>query len=236
MYLGHSDEVTETLRKAIGDEDHELKKCAILAVTRHPKAKLLLNELTLAVNDADKSIALTALDSLPALGSDADPAIPTLLKAMKKPELRGRVALTFRYVGTDNPEVLATLLECLREKANADVAGGAAFAISKRSGQAKTAVPLLINLLDNKQAVSWGSTTVREYAATALGEIGPDAKDAVPLLAKLLTDPDHRYPLGLEKMKQALGKIDPSARRAVDLVRTRNNPTGEALPEPKRLP
>lgn len=224
LYLGQNDVATELVQKAVGDEDPFLRKWAIVSVTGSPHAKVLLKELANAVNDPDKEVAYQALACLSCLGASADPAVPTLLKAMEQPTLRCRIITTLGFVGIDDQKVLERLIECLGDKEDADVMASAALALGKRRSRAKTAIPHLIKLLDNKHRFSIG-TTVRGNAATALGEIGQDAKGAVPVLVKILTDSADQYPIGFEEMKKALETIDPAARRDVDLMREQRNPT-----------
>jgi HEAT repeat protein len=73
-----------------------------------------------------------------------------------------------------------------------------------RTGRA--AVPALVHALEH------ASPLTREYAATALGEIGPDAGLAVPALIKALQDSDEEV---VESVALALGALGEAARDAV---------------------
>jgi HEAT repeat protein len=65
------------------------------------------------------------------------------------------------------------------------------------------AVPRLIQRLSDPRA------SIRQWAASVLGQIGPDARQAAPELAELLTDRD---PLVRQAARQALDRIQPVAR------------------------
>jgi HEAT repeat protein len=73
----------------------------------------------------------------------------------------------------------------------------------------KTAIPVLIELLGDKEAI------MRIKAAWVLHDIGPEAKAAVPALIKLLRDKD---PEAQMAAASALGKMGPAAREAVSAL------------------
>jgi HEAT repeat protein len=80
-----------------------------------------------------------------------------------------------------------------------------AYGLSLLGGEARAAVPTLIEVLQN------GSTLARQHAALALGKIGPDARDAVPALTAMLRDRDW---LLRRHAAIALGEIGPEASSA----------------------
>ncbi len=81
----------------------------------------------------------------------------------------------------------------------------AAYHLSRRGPEARTAVPALIEALKKE-------TLVRQNAALALGQIGPDAKEAVPALVEALRDPEWTV---RRQAAVALGLIGPHARPAI---------------------
>ena len=83
---------------------------------------------------------------------------------------------------------------------------GAARCLESIGSEAKPAIPLLIELLNDEDK------HVRDAAADALGAIGPAAKAAVPALAQLLKDGD--WPIR-RVAATALGKMGPEARPAI---------------------
>lgn len=80
-----------------------------------------------------------------------------------------------------------------------------AYGLSKLGAEAKSAVPALVDRLQN------GSVLVRDSAALALGKIGPDASDAVPTLTAALKDGEWTV---RRQAALALGQIGPAARSA----------------------
>jgi HEAT repeat protein len=66
--------------------------------------------------------------------------------------------------------------------------------------------------------VKEGADEQKQWAARALGGIGPPARDAIPLLVTLL---EHKEPIVQDAAAKALGDIGPAAAAAVpDLIRT----------------
>jgi HEAT repeat protein len=82
------------------------------------------------------------------------------------------------------------------------VRDAAALALGKIGPEAKTAVPVLTELLKDE----W----VRKTAALALGEIGLEARTAVPALTELLKKEWVR-----QTAASALGNIGPEAKTAI---------------------
>ena len=64
----------------------------------------------------------------------------------------------------------------------AGVRQAAAVALGGIGPEAKTAVPALTDLLNDKERA------VRHAAASALGNVGPEAKTAIPALTELLKE------------------------------------------------
>jgi HEAT repeat protein len=75
----------------------------------------------------------------------------------------------------------------------------------------KTAVPVLVALLQNHQNANWRDVQVRWKAATILGRIGPDAEPGVESLIVALTDPDAHV---RRVAVASLGAIAPAPQRA----------------------
>lgn len=205
VYLGQSDEVTGILKRVLANEDKEFRKTVLVSIRGNPNAKVLLAELIDAVGDSETGVAWEAISDLSVLGPDASPAVPALLKAMNKEPLRRLVVGTFAYVGTDNDDVLKSLLGCLRDDEPSDIVVDAIEAIAKRGKHAKNAVKPLIQLLNNKWAGQEG-VRIQTKAALALGAIGPEAKGALePLIKIVLAD---NVATNREILVGAIGRID----------------------------
>jgi eukaryotic-like serine/threonine-protein kinase len=105
------------------------------------------------------------------------------------------------------PAVPAEVVELMAglEDRDANARWKAAEALGNMGGQARAAVPALINLLGDQQEV------VRWRTAEALGKIGPDAVRAVPALIRTLSGTG----LAPTEAAKALGRIGPPARESV---------------------
>ena len=101
------------------------------------------------------------------------------------------------------PEVVELMAGLDNRDANAR--WKAAEALGNLGGQARAAVPALIELLGDQQEV------VRWRTAEALGKIGPDAARAVPALVRTLSGTG----LAPTEAAKALGRIGPPARESV---------------------
>jgi HEAT repeat protein len=236
LYIGHDDQVTEVLRASINSQDKVLKIQAMASVAGHPKAKVLLKEVINAIDDPDKDVARGAIGSLSHLGSNANPAIPALLKAMERPEVRGHVVGTFKFVGIDDPQVLKKLIDCLGEEESPEIVADAAGALARRGKQAKDAVKPLIKLLNNKWSGIIGFQA-QANAACALGAIGPDAKEALEPLVRIVST-GSRIPVNYDVLIHAIGGIDPATRIELIKRETRfpKNKVPEIDPQIKQLP
>ena len=79
---------------------------------------------------------------------------------------------------------------------------GATLALGSLKIDAQTAVPLLIEALNDEDK------KVRANAAAVLGRFAPEAKEAVPALSRALKDP-----FVARSAAMSLGKFGPAARR-----------------------
>jgi HEAT repeat protein len=86
-----------------------------------------------------------------------------------------------------------------------------AYGLGLMGAQARPAVPVLIETLQNQNAF------VRHNVALALGKLGPEAKDAVPALIQTLGDKEWKV---RRQAALALGEMGPDANAAIgDLQR-----------------
>jgi HEAT repeat protein len=103
------------------------------------------------------------------------------------------LCLGFSVFGAEVEEWIAKLKD-----SDTDARRAAAKALSEAGGEAKAAVPALLEALKDKDIY------VRRFSALALGEIGADPKMAVPGLRQALSDPRKEVQ---EAAAQALGKM-----------------------------
>ncbi|MEX0702861.1 MAG: HEAT repeat domain-containing protein [Planctomycetales bacterium] len=109
-------------------------------------------------------------------------ALERLRDEQESPTLRGRAAIALRWIDDEaEPKlVVAALTDALRKSQSSELRSEAASTLADL--EAVEAVPVLIETLAEKDE------TVRNAAASALGEFGDDAAPAVPALCKLLQD------------------------------------------------
>src|SRR5215469_17048772 len=108
-----------------------------------------------------------AANDLAALGEVAVPALIKVLKG-KDENARGHVCVALAKIGPDAAEAVPALIAALKEKKDSTVPANAALALGRIG---KAAVPSLVTALKDK------SGRLRELAAGALKDIGPDAKE-----------------------------------------------------------
>jgi hypothetical protein len=116
--------------------------------------------------------------------------IPQLLAAVHDPNSDVQV-VALRALGLLGPKASTTLPTLLQSLAhtNGNVRLASVFAISQMGTIRTQAIPALITALhDSNRGPNGDVAYVREAAAGALGEIGPEAKAAVPDLNTMLGD------------------------------------------------
>jgi HEAT repeat protein len=202
---------------------------------------------SLRTQDASASgaeLRWTAAELLGKIGPAAKTAAPALLAALEDPDphVRSVSATAVPEVETPAPAAVPALQKLLATESGRT----AARALSKYRGEARPAIPDLIDMLDNKQLdteTRWNAArtlgkigpgaesaiptlvahledeaeSVREHAAEALGDIGPEAKDAVPALIVALTDPATKV---RRDAVRSLGQIGPDSRAALPAIQT----------------
>lgn len=166
-----------------------------------------VKELILQVEKGDFTAKLLALDKLGELGSDAKPAVPTLITILgddkspipgadeaveqttiSRPEeanatLRSAAAATLGDIGPDAKAAIPALLKSLKDKdkyvrcVSADALAG----IGLKEERVLSAL---------KETLNDPLSKVRLDAADALNELDPDNPDALAALVKLLKDKD----------------------------------------------
>ena len=216
------------LTKALEEENSEIRVAAALAIWRvDGRAKAALPILIEALDDEDVGVRYAVVRALGRIGPAAKDAVPALvgLAIKDKTGLRDSAAVVLVLIG---PEAVASLADPLssddprvRERAAHTIAE--IFERSTNKGfsvrdparreqvnrEARRRImpqpePLVAALAS---AVSDENAFVREAAARALGEFGPDAKTAVPALVERLKDDRNvRWRTVL-----TLGKIGPAA-------------------------
>lgn len=192
------------------DKDYGNSAAYALGNIGEPALQPLLDALTGENDEA----SLNATLGLGKMGPKAKDAVVPLMARLNDSNVTRRYA-TARVLGKIGPEARAAEkpLRALLKDKDAGVRVSATLALARINREyVPTAVADLTAVVKDKQS------KVREFSASALGEIGPAAKAAVPALIDLLHD-FHDKPVDRDWVIRALGRIGPAAKAAVpDLI------------------
>lgn len=138
----------------------------------------------------DRVQVIQALRSIGPGAKAAVPALHAILKDAKQTQkLRIHAASALAEIGIANPEVMATLMELLRNTADLNMASAAAGVVGGIGYEAREAIPLLLALYRSQGNTNtqWANQ-IRQGALDALRHMGPAAKPVVPELVRILKD------------------------------------------------
>jgi HEAT repeat protein len=186
-------------------------------------ARAAVPELTALLGDAGADVALRqhCAAALGAVGAEAAPAVPTLLRTIRaeQPALRDQSARALGRIGAVTPEVVPALLAALKDD-QVLVRTGAATGLGLARSSPKEAVPALVEALrtrEVKSSTEGDVTQLRQSAAAALASFGPQAAPAVEPLAEVIKDP--REPSQLRRAcLGALGRMKEAAKPALPAI------------------
>jgi RNA polymerase sigma factor (sigma-70 family) len=177
-------------------KDREARANAITALNEMgPEAKEAVPALIESLEEKDKDFRLGAAYALGRIAPASQSAIPALIKLLQEDDIRATAVdalARFREVA------VPALSEALRDR-HAKIRNGAAVSLCLIPGQAKQAIPGLI------QAAADNNWSIHQNAEGALVQLGADA---VPALVEALKDKD---PVIRTASAQILGQIGPSA-------------------------
>jgi HEAT repeat protein len=142
------------------------------------------------LKNADTLDTIALIQAIAALGPDARPLLSELQAIMIKKrfwDAEEEMVGTFKKCGPDGAAGLASVLKALHDPESRDFAPNDERSktllkeIGEMGAQAKSAVPLLIELLQERDSL-------RPQILDALGGIGPAASAAIPAVEALLKD------------------------------------------------
>jgi HEAT repeat protein len=199
------DVVPALLTAALHDKDEEVRQ----------KAEAGLDHLRLS-HDKAFDLCSTQLKESSyaerALRSGSQPAVPALIKALgiKESTTREKAARILGGFGELAVEAVSALTSTLNDR-NLDVRLAAAKGLWNITKTADAAVPVLIDLLDEKWAADFEAGESRrrflQSVIESLGRIGPPAKAALPALTKRTKDNNRHIS---ESALKAVKEIAPS--------------------------
>lgn len=217
---------TKTITALAAEGDEATPVCVwVLQKSTKPKARFAAAEslgrikspslpvkaaLVATTADADGMVREVAIHAVARLAPDVPGAVAALMAQFPKDSAIYAVG-EFRAAGA---EAVPALIELLRHE-NHLVRWNSARTLGRIGEPALPAVSGLLPLLESD-----AEPIVREYAAEALGGIGPKATanaNVVPALAKSLTYPDQRV---RRAAVRSLGSFGPNAKSALVTVKS----------------
>jgi HEAT repeat protein len=161
---------------------------------------VLVPPMTRMIEQGPRELRLDALGVLQAVG---EPAVPTIVKALKFPEVRMAAMAVLGRIGQSAKEAVPALVDVVK---SSDVRERrqALLSLGAMGPAARAAVPAAT------QAVRDADPNVRYAACYALGKMGVTAMDARPVLQQQLDSKDQQLALSAA---WALMRIDPDCAR-----------------------
>ncbi len=191
--LGHfasdAKSAQKALEAALGDPNPAVRQNVAWALGRlGPTAVAALRK---AMKDDDPLVKRDAAGSLGLLADDdfepVRDALPELLACCQENSSELRIAalsVLNKIVTSEDTKVAAAIRPALKDK-DLEVRQNAALTLANIGGtEAAPALPILLDALNE------GNPELKQQAATAIGNIGPEAATAVPQLLKALAAPD----------------------------------------------
>jgi hypothetical protein len=141
----------------------------------------------LAAPTIDQNLAFRCGMALSLFGPAAEPSVPTLIQATKRPKSNvAQAAIQTLVLFAQNTNIARsvriTAAQAVIERGSVNESWAMMELLPQTIPEAGDAVPLLIS------ALSKASERIRGKAAITLGLLGPLAKDAAPALRRVLTD------------------------------------------------
>jgi HEAT repeat protein len=205
----NSEYVVPGLVKALGDQDHEVRRIANQALVQW--STQTIPALIKAVKDPTPKVREEAIFALANIGQSAKEAVPALLQALKDENKLVRIQAVgcLGCIGPHAEVAVPALTAILRDvKADHDTRLLAARSLGYIGPKAKAAVPELIRAFQSKDGL------FRCEAGDALGFIGLVDESIVPALLGCLKD-DKEEPDVRSCAAISLGRIGPKAKGAI---------------------
>jgi HEAT repeat protein len=203
----------DTLVKDLKAKDPDLRRTAARELGKMgAEAKPAVDALAKALKDDDTFVRRFAALALGEIGADAKGAVPALAAALRDREKRvvEAAATALGSMGSEGVKPLAALVkDPSKEPA---LRARAAESLGKIGPAAKSAVPVLVEVLQNKSKDKKKKNmpvdgSLRLEVVQALGSIGPEAKEAQPVLEEIAANRRERDRVFKRAVTEALRKI-----------------------------
>jgi HEAT repeat protein len=194
------------------DSDNEVRGFASGAFRKmRESAKLAaVPQLVPLLTNTDATIRHSVLSTFGGMGKPAHSAKSNVLLLLNDPEqlVWMQAIVTLKDIEAPITSQMIERLTLLLKDWDVGVRNRATWALGEIGEPAKSAIPALTRLINNKDA----GIDMRFTAVSALGKMGESAKVAIPDLTPLLKDPDQNI---RRSVIEALGKIGEPAKSVV---------------------
>ena len=232
------------LLEGLRDGDPSVRKAAAEALGNVGVDALTTPALVAALTDPNSAVRWAAAEALGRAESEAEVAVPALMRALADPQVRSIAADSLGEIGPAAQAALPALCDLLKDP-DRNVRWTAALALVRiRTSAAEPAAPLFVEALKSPDPrTRWDAVWylqqlprperfvsgivallkhadpgVRTSALEALGNIGEEAKSALPVIKESLRDPSNNVRL--------------AAARALSLIRVEDLATARAAALP----
>ncbi len=205
-------EAVPTLIAALEDQEVFARSSAAYALGKIGKeAKEAVPALIKALEDQDANVRSSAVRALGEIVPGAKEAVLPLIGTLEDQDanVRSSAVRALGKIGPGAKEAVPALIAALKDHElnySNRLTSFPSYTVEALGKIGKESTLALIEALKDQDS------SIRQYAVSALGEIGPGAKEAVPALIEALKDQDsfvRRFAAG------ALGRIGPEAKEAV---------------------
>ena len=220
---GNSTDGLQTLRQLLKSEDAVTRSQAAGAIFEAPTHDPAIVSLLIENIKRSPDKPYNELLALGAIGTNAAPALPLLIEALKDPATRNNTLTALTGIGDAAAPALPTLTELIA-RGELQLKPEVIEVIIHVGPPASNAVPMLRTALEGQEPVA------RAMAAMALGRIQQDVESAIPVLIAELSNRGsakeqhwlvwlpNMHSIGFDHRETAawlLGEIGPPAKDAV---------------------
>jgi HEAT repeat protein len=209
--LGDPRALDALVKRAVDDVDPGVRIASTRAIGGlGPEGGTAFEVLRALLKDSEVSVAMSAVHSLAAVGTDLGAVEGVLRGALgsSSPVVRSAVASALGWLPTISADTVLALAAMFGDPGNVMMASTVATSIRRHGPRAAPAVPALVEALDGPREA------VLDYVVPALQAVGPAAHAALPKLRSLTSGAAQRR-LALATAVAAISGLPEDAARAV---------------------